>query len=151
MVCTANINRSPMAEFWARKVLAARFIAADVRSAGTHAWDGKEAGAYTIDAMRELGFDLRPHRTTPLSRELIDWTDHVVVMEPMHAEVVSTLAGPDKLVRLWHWIDQAEEVIDPHGHPLEAHREAAARIGRAIEAMVGDHLAARRAARERQG
>ena len=151
MVCTANINRSPMAEYWARKVLADRFVAAEIRSAGTHAWEGSEAGAYTIDAMRELGFDLRDHRTTPLNRDLIEWADHVVVMEPMHAEVVSTLVNEDNLVCLWHWIDQADEVVDPQGQPLEAHREAAERIGRAIQAMVGEHLAARRASRRPQG
>jgi len=151
MVCTANINRSPMAEFHASKQLADRFVAADVRSAGTHAWEGNEAGAYTIDAMRELGFDLRPHRTSSLTHELIEWADHVVVMEPMHAEVVLRGGGEDKLVELWCWIPGADLVVDPQGKPLDDHREAATRIGRATEAMVVEHLAARRAAREHSG
>lgn len=151
MVCTANINRSPMAEYHAREALADRFVAAEIRSAGTHAWAGEEAGAYTVDAMRELGFDLRKHRTTPLSRELLEWADHVVVMEPLHAEVVSIQGGQDKLVQLWDWIDGADEVVDPQGKPLDDHREAATRIGRAITAMVADHLAARRTAHQREG
>lgn len=151
MVCTANVNRSVMAEHHARKALAERFVAADIRSAGTHAWEGGEAGAYTIDAMRELGFDLRQHRTTPLSRELIEWADHVVVAEPMHSEVVKVGGGEHKLVELWDWIEGADEVVDPQGKPMDDHREAAVRIGQAVEAMVADHMAARRAARQRQG
>jgi protein-tyrosine-phosphatase len=145
-VCTANINRSPMGAAWVERYLTERFVAGEIRSAGTHAWEGAEAGAYTIDAMRELGFDLRQHRTTPLSAELVEWADHVVVMEPMHAEVVSKVA-PDKVVRLWHWIDGAEEVDDPQGQPLEAHHRAAANIGEAVGKMVAEHLAARRARR----
>ena len=149
-VCTANINRSPAAASWGEQLLAERFVAAEIRSAGTHAWQGAEAGAYTIDAMRELGQDLRAHRSQPLDPELLRWADEIVVMEPMHAETALTLepSCEPRLRRLWTWIPGSfEEVPDPQGQDLDAHRAAVRLIGQALEVLVEERLAARRAAR----
>ncbi len=148
-VCTANINRSPMAATWTAHHLAQRFVMAEIRSAGTHGWDGAEAGAFAIDAMRELGHDMRQHRSQPLSDQLLDWADHVVVMEPMHEAVVRgrDVIEEAALVRLWDFVDGADQVDDPQGHPLDAYRAAAASIGDATQRMITAHLAARRAAR----
>ena len=147
-VCTANINRSPTAATWADKYLTDRFVFAEIKSAGTHAWDGNPAGAYSIDAMRELGFDMREHRSQPATAELLEWADHVVVMEPMHEEFLRPAMPEGKtMLRLWDYMEGTDHVVDPHGGPLEAHQQAAALIGTAIELMVSEHLAARRAAR----
>jgi protein-tyrosine-phosphatase len=139
-----------MAEAWARKFLEDRFVAADVRSAGTHAWDAAEAGAYTTDAMREIGFDLRAHRTTRVTAELLEWADVVAVMEPMHAEVVLELL-PEveaKLHRVWTFLPgNPDHVTDPHGHQLDAHRTAAQAVGGAVKALIDQWFAERRAAR----
>jgi protein-tyrosine-phosphatase len=149
-VCTANINRSPMGEAWAKELFQARFVMAEVRSAGTHAWDGALAGADTTEAMLELGMDLREHRSTRLSPELLAWADVVAVMEPMHADIALQLdpSVEPKLRRLWHHLpDGADHVEDPIGKQLDAHREAAARVGDATKAAVEEWFAARRAAR----
>jgi protein-tyrosine phosphatase len=145
-VCTANINRSPMAAAWAEQHLAEHFVVGEIRSAGTHAWGGAEAGAYAVDAMRELGHDMRAHLSQPVTDELLDWADHVVVMQPMHEDVVGERGG-DKLVRLWDYVEGAEQVVDPQGQPLKTYQAAAQSIGTAVLAMVTDHLAARRARR----
>ncbi len=140
-----------MAEHWARKLLEDRFIMADVRSAGTHAWKGAEAGAYTTDAMREIGFDLRRHRTTRVTPELLEWADCVGVMEPMHAEVVleHLPAVEEKLYRLWHFLpSEADHVADPHGQELDAHRVAAQAVGDGVKSFVDHWLAERRAKRQ---
>lgn len=141
-----------MAEFWARHLLEERFVMADVRSAGTHAWTGAEAGAYTADAMRELGQDLRAHRTTRVTAELLEWADVVGVMEPMHEEVVLELlpAVEAKLHRMWTYLpeeDDADHVNDPHGQELEAHRVAAKAIRGAVQEFIKRWFAERRAAR----
>lgn len=150
-VCTANINRSPMALAWAERVLSSRFVTAELDSAGSHGWDDGEAGAFTIDAMRGLDFDLRDHRSKPLSPALLAWADYVVVMEERHADVALGLdpdCGP-KIRRLWHFQpDGGDHVVDPHNEPLEAHREAAQVIGVAVTALIQQVFAERRAARE---
>ncbi len=149
-MCTANINRSPMGEAWAKQLFQKRFVMAEVRSAGTHAWGDALAGADTTEAMRELGFDLREHRSTRLTSELLAWADVVAVMEPMHAEVALELdpSVEDKLVRLWSFLPgQPDHVEDPIGQQLEAHRAAAVRVGDATKAAVEQWFARRRAAR----
>lgn len=147
-VCTANINRSPTAAAWAEKAWSERFVAAEIRSAGTHAWEGNPAGAYATDAMRELGVDLRAHRSQPLTLDLVAWADYVVVMEGMHADIADQLGAGDSLVRLWEFIDEeVHEVTDPQGGPLEDYQLAARVIRDAVNRMVTAHVAARRAAR----
>ncbi len=152
-VCTANINRSPAAMAWADRLLSSRFVTAELDSAGSHGWDGSEAGAFTTDAMRELDFDLREHRSKPLSPTLLGWADYVVVMEEMHAQVALELdpSCEPKLRRLWAFQEgDADHVIDPHNQPLEDHREAVRVIGLAMKALIAQVFAERRAAREAQ-
>jgi protein-tyrosine phosphatase len=146
-VCTANINRSPMAATWVEQHLAERFVMAEIRSAGTHGWDGAEAGAYAIDAMRELGHDMRAHRSQPINEELLAWAEYVVIMQPMHEERIRGSVDSKKIVRLWDFVDGADRIVDPQGHDLDAFRVAAASIRDATKLMVAAHLAARRAAR----
>ncbi len=150
-VCTANINRSPMGEAWARQRFAERFVSADVRSAGTHAWGDAPAGADTTEAMHECGFDIRPHRSTRLDADLLAWADVVVVMEPMHAEIALELdpTVEPKLRRLWTYMDgDVDHVHDPIGQPLDAHRTAAKRVGEATTKVVDEWFAQRRAQRQ---
>jgi len=151
-VCTANINRSPAAAAFAEQRLSnEHFIAGQIQSASALGWDDVEAGAYTMDAMRELGFDLRSHRSQALTAELIDWADRVVVMEPAHARKVLSLqpAAEDKTVGLWDWLEGYDHVPDPQGQDLDVHRECMERIGQAVEALVDQFVAERRAARKR--
>jgi protein-tyrosine-phosphatase len=138
-----------MAAAWALRLLEDRFVAAEVRSAGTHASGEAQAAAYAIDAMRELGFDLRAHRSTPLDEDLMSWADHVVVMEPMHAEVGLGLLGGDDVERsiraLWrHLGEGADHVPDPHGRALDVYRSSARQIGAATEAFLDESLLERR-------
>jgi protein-tyrosine-phosphatase len=149
-VCTANINRSPVAAAWAERAFAEQFVAVEVKSAGTHAWPGMEAGAYTVDAMRELGVDLRAHRTTRLDGDLLRWADHVLVMEPGHAEICTQLAPEvePRIAGLWAWLGEEWQFVpDPHGEALDVHRANVRLIGDAVRKMAAAHVAARRAAR----
>jgi len=138
-----------MAASWAARVLEDHFVFAEIRSAGTHAWDGAEAAAYAIDAMRELGFDLRLHRSQRLTEELMSWADHVIVMEPMHAEVAQGLLGSqgasDRVVGLWSYLEEAAaHVSDPHGQELEVYAASARSIGRGVEKLLEMQLEERR-------
>jgi protein-tyrosine phosphatase len=76
IVCHANRFRSPLAEAFLRS-----YPHLEVRSAGFQR-SGLRAGKPVREVARRLGFDLEGHRSTELSRELIDWADIVVVMNP---------------------------------------------------------------------
>jgi len=146
-VCTANINRSPSAARWAEQHFADRFVSCEIRSAGTFGADGFSAGADMILAMREHGFDLRDHRTSALTTELVQWADHIVVMEPAHAAVVLALLpeAQQQIVPLWEYLgDSPGYVIDPQGGELPGFYRCAEEIGRATATLVAEHLEKRR-------
>jgi len=152
-VCTANINRSPTAAAWAEHHLANRFVSAEIRSAGVAAWRGAEAGAYAIDVMRELGMDMREHRSQPISEELLHWSDHIVVMEPAHADRIVALSAEaaPRIVGLWSYLAETPDYVpDPHQQGIEVFRSSCTSLGEAVEKLVEEHLAARRAARRRE-
>ncbi len=149
-VCTANMNRSVIGAAWCEQMMAQRFVAAEVRSAGAQAWPGQPAAAYAVDAMREHGFDLRSHRTRLLTAAMIRDTDRVVIMEPAHGEAVVLLdpAVTEKIVPFWTWIgDGHESVPDPHGQELDTYRAAVLQIRDASARFVAAELDALRARR----
>ena len=141
------MNRSVTAAAWSGRFLAENFVTADIRSAGTHAYDGNQAAAYTIEAMHEHGFDLREHRTSPIAPEVLAWADSIIVMEPMHRDVLLA-AAPEheaKIVPMWPFIGDGAEtwVHDPHGGPMEGYRAMALSIRDGSRRLV-DHLLAER-------
>ena len=152
-VCTANINRSPTAAAWAEHHLANHFVSAEIRSAGVAAWEGSEASAYAIDVMREFGMDMRKHRSQPISSELLGWADHIVVMEPAHAErIISLLPEAEpRVVGLWGYLAEGHDhVPDPHRQGIEVFRASCASLGHAVQRMTDEHLARRRAAQKKE-
>lgn len=139
-----------MAAAWAHRHFERSFVAADVRSAGTHGGGRQPAAAYTIDVMREEGFDIRAHRSQGLKPELVTWADKVVVMEPEHRDIVLGLAPElgDRVVGLWPFLPfDAEAVPDPHGQELPVYRHCRDLIAVATRSFVEAELAERRARR----
>jgi|GEM_PF-763142 len=147
------MNRSVTAAAWSGTFFTERFVAAEIRSAGTHAYDGNRAAASTIEAMSEHGFDLRSHRTSPLTPAALAWADTIVVMEPMHKDTVVGLAPQHaaKILPMWPFVGDGEGtwVHDPHGGPIEGYRAMALEIGEASKKLVAHVLAERRKNRTR--
>jgi protein-tyrosine phosphatase len=93
IVCTANRCRSPAAEALLWKALVLEGVPAVVRSAGFLDED-HPADPTTVAAMAERGVDLRSHRSTRISAELLDEFDLVLTMERRHAREIVVLGGP---------------------------------------------------------
>ncbi len=139
-----------MAAAWAEHHFAEQFVFADIRSAGIHALPGYSAGAYALDAMRELGFDMRTHRSQLLTAELLGWADFAIVMEPEHAAAAEHICSetlPEEewatIIPLWNFAEDGfDHIPDPEGGPLDDYREAARAIGSCIEKLVAKRLSA---------
>lgn len=82
-VCTANICRSPMMEMSLRRLTAAQGDVT-VASAGSRGSDGRPADPVTATVGSEFGLDLSSHQSQPLTAELIDNADLIVVAELDH-------------------------------------------------------------------
>jgi protein-tyrosine-phosphatase len=82
-VCTANICRSPMMEMSLRRLTAADGDVT-VASAGSRGSDGRPADPVTATVASEFGLDLSSHQSQPLTAEVIDSADLIVVAEIDH-------------------------------------------------------------------
>jgi len=137
-VCTGNLCRSPMAEYLLRARLA-RGSEWEVGSAGVAAVPGAPASEAAVLVLREIGVDLRPHRSRQLTADLVDKAALVVVMTAGHRELVRAMV-PRALEKtfLLRDFDRAAErrdVEDPIGMSVAAYRDVRDQIDAALPGL----------------
>jgi protein-tyrosine-phosphatase len=139
-VCTGNTCRSPMAAAIARAELAKRgWTHVSVASAGIAATPGQPASEHTMSVLAEHGIETGEHVTTPLTRELVQAADLVLVMTPSHLFSVSELGGTDKVALITDFLTGDEiggPVEDPFGSDVDAYRRTYEQLTRAIEGVL---------------
>ncbi len=143
-ICTGNMCRSPMAEGIARRRLAERFgcrpeelpaHAIEVRSAGTAAVAGAGPSENADLAARDLGVDLRAHRTRPMTVDLLRAADYIWVMTRGHLDAVVRTA-PEVGDRADLLDPAGRDIDDPIGGDLDRYRACAGRLDDAITQRV---------------
>jgi protein-tyrosine phosphatase len=91
-VCMGNVCRSPLAAAYFGEEVRKNRCMIRVNSAGIDTHLGKPAHALAEEIAYQQGFSLQYHSTTPLSQDLIEQSDLVLVME---------IAQKDRLFRLY--------------------------------------------------
>jgi len=90
VVCTANVARSPLATAMLRESLTSPGLT--VTSAGTHAREGDHASEEAVTLGEQRGLDLSPHRSAPVTAELVRQADLILTMTEEHRDHCSSLA-----------------------------------------------------------
>ena len=140
VVCTGNICRSPMAEGLLKSMLPeAGWKDMAVRSAGAAAWPGHPASPEAVEAMQEMGIDIRQHEATLLDADLVNESDLILVMGSHHRQCVVGIS-PQADTRT-HLISEfgavpRDGIADPIGMGLDRYRECAAEIKDCAEGVV---------------
>lgn len=142
-VCTGNTCRSPLAEAIARRALEEEGLDGfHVRSAGTHAAAGGRASSGSLEVARANGLDLEGFVSRPLTTDLVDHADLILVMEPGHRSAVLGLSPQADTKTLLLGELAGEEgpqaaVPDPFGGTPEAYQRTYRRLEELILAGLG--------------
>lgn len=115
-VCSGNICRSPMAEGLSVGIGASLGIDVHARSAGTLGILERAAARKAVKVCREVGVDISDHRSQAVTAALMEWADHILVMEYAHAAHLREFYPDvgDKLMLLGPFGGEAE-IADPIG------------------------------------
>ena len=127
-VCTGNICRSPLAEGIFKKVVAQnglKDLTAD--SAGVLALPGNSATYLAQRVAAEYGMDLAEHEAKSMSKDLVAWSDLVLVMEKSHEDALLArfpeAAGKVLLIRYFaRFGSRRRGIADPYGLNYDAYR-----------------------------
>ena len=121
-VCLHNAGRSQMSQALFERAAQGRHQA---RSAGTQ--PAARVHPRVIEAMREIGIDLEPHKPQALTEELSAWADVVVTMGC--GDECPYIPGK----RYLDW-----DLPDPSGKPLEEVRQTRDDIARRVKELAAD-------------
>ena len=144
-VCTGNTCRSPIAKGLFGKYLAEKIgcridqfeeIGYKISSAGTAGIIGVPASAEAVKACAARGIDIKAHRSTALTKELIEQADCIFAMSNIHRQQILALSpgAADKCVLLAENID----IPDPIGQPQEVYDSCADLIENAVKKRISE-------------
>ncbi|MBX3363904.1 MAG: Sua5/YciO/YrdC/YwlC family protein [Phycisphaeraceae bacterium] len=137
-VCTGNTCRSPMAEAVARTLVEeglAGPVPTVVSSAGVSVYGDAPATPEAAKALRELGIEIGPHRSRPLTRDLLSRAEVIFAMTMSHADAIRAM-DPRVEGRLWLLDPEGEDIPDPIGMSAEVYRQTAERLRTLILARL---------------
>ena len=144
-VCTGNTCRSPMAVGIFQKYLAEKLrcevdhldkMGYKVSSAGTMDMAEHPASEEAVAACAARGIDIKAHRSRELSRELVEESDFIFVMERTHQKTVIAIS-PQATIKC-ALLAENKEIPDPIGQPQESFNNCAELIERAVRKRIGE-------------
>jgi protein-tyrosine-phosphatase/predicted ATP-grasp superfamily ATP-dependent carboligase len=148
-VCHGNICRSPFAaRYLQARLQALGRMATKVRSAGLGAAPGREADAVAARVAKDLGVDLSGHRAQAVSRELVQQSDLIAVMEwEQRARLLEGYPeAAAKTVLLGVFDDDPEDdelsIMDPYGALPPAYEACDRRIMACADRLLAHLLLA---------
>lgn len=126
-VCTGNTCRSAMAAAMLNDIAVKNDLNVLIDSAGVFAGIGERATDEAVKAMAKRGIDLSGHRTKPLTDELIDMADIILVMTSAHKQLIESMAK-GKVFTLLEYAGDEGDIPDPYGGDDEEYEETAQAI-----------------------
>lgn len=134
-ICSGNICRSAYAALVFQRLLKQTPHHTQICSAGTLRISGRMAAPLMIKAAEAWEDDLSTHRSSPLSRPLLQAADLIFIMSPEHEHACLSLDPQcrPKICYLSHWLEPPSlEIPDPMGQPYEAYQRASKQINEAL-------------------
>jgi tRNA threonylcarbamoyl adenosine modification protein (Sua5/YciO/YrdC/YwlC family) len=140
-VCTGNSCRSPMAEALLKKMLEEEGREEiKVLSAGIRHGSFKNPTKEAIEAMKFFNLDISSHQTTPLSKELVEMADLILLMSEEHKRYILDMepGAEEKVFLLKEFAGYQEDlnIRDPLGLPYSIYQRVAKEIREALKGAL---------------
>ena len=140
-VCTGNLCRSVLAEYFFRGRLAeAGRTGVEARSAGVMAMPGVAASPEVLKILRRRGFQTIAHQSRSFSPELMDWADLILTMEIKHQTWLASRfprsVGKVRVLKSYVDAERPWDIKDPIGQNEKAFEECAAEIDDAVKKLL---------------
>jgi protein-tyrosine-phosphatase len=114
-----------------------------VLSAGVASREGDPASPNAVTALKKVGLDLRSHRSTPVTQDLLDHALLVLCMTESHRDMIEVTADPVPphlyLFREFTGAKGNLEIPDPYGLHLTAYEASRDELVAAIPSIIA-HL-----------
>jgi len=108
-------------------------------SAGTMAPKNRPPTDYSVMTMMERGVDIRPHRSRPLTEEMVNEADLILVMEDVHTRfIINQVPEAKNRTHLLggYGLKKGKEIDDPVGQDMDVYRQIAEIIEREIRRIA---------------
>lgn len=140
-VCSGNSCRSPMGESILKGLLKKKGLKnINVKSCGTLGISGLPPAENTVISAGELGYDIKKHRSQPLTGDIVRDSDLILCMENYHKKAVLDISpqSKDKVFLLTDYVGSKGEVDDPIGRDIGTYRKLAKKLERYAKIIVSD-------------
>lgn len=143
-ICTGNICRSAMAD----AILKSKIKGTDLEnkievfSAGTYAETGAHATYTAIEAVEEMGIDLRLHRATNIMDSNIEEMDLILCATSSHKYHINSMFPNlnSKTYTIKEYvnydIENSIDISDPWGYSLAVYRQCASVLDACIDKLI---------------
>lgn len=109
-------------------------------SAGTYAAEGWPASENAVLAVKELGIDISTHQSQPLTAELVESADLIIVMTMDHRfhllEDFPEVGNRVFLIKSFGTSKVPADVSDPYGGSLNTYKRIRDEIDRALSDLI---------------